>query len=100
MSNEQLTEREQRVLGHLRRAQELKQGLARYAREAGIAVSEIYSGKQALGSGSCASVVRACIEDAERIESEWQGSGGHGHRGRDVHASLQSSTKRTFVCPL
>ena len=48
MSNEQLTEREQRVLEHLQRAEELKLGLAQYARETGVAVNEIYSGKQSL----------------------------------------------------
>lgn len=32
MTMEQLTDREQRVLEHLRRAQELKMGLAEYAR--------------------------------------------------------------------
>lgn len=48
MSNEQLTERERRVLEHLQRAYELKVGLAQYARETGVAVSEIYSGKQSL----------------------------------------------------
>jgi hypothetical protein len=48
MSNEQLTERERRVLEHLQRAQDLKLGLAQYARETGVAVNEIYSGKQSL----------------------------------------------------
>ena len=48
MSNEQLTERERRVLEHLQRAEELKLGLAQYARQTGVAVNEIYSGKQSL----------------------------------------------------
>jgi hypothetical protein len=48
MLNEKLTEREQRVLEHLQRAEELKLGLAQYARETGVAVNDIYSGKQAL----------------------------------------------------
>ena len=48
MSNEQLTERERRVLEHLQRAEELNLGLAQYARETGVAVNEIYSGKQSL----------------------------------------------------
>jgi hypothetical protein len=48
MSNEQLTERERRVLEHLRRAEELKLGLAQYARETGVAANELYSGKQSL----------------------------------------------------
>lgn len=48
MSNEQLTERERRVLDHLQRAEELKLGLAQYARQTGVAVNEIYSGKQSL----------------------------------------------------
>jgi len=48
MTTEQLTDREQRVLEHLRRAQELKVGLAEYARQAGVDVGEIYSGKQSL----------------------------------------------------
>jgi hypothetical protein len=48
MSTEQLSEREQRVLEHLRRAQELKVGLAEYARQAGVDAGEIYSGKQSL----------------------------------------------------
>ena len=48
MSNEQLTERERRVLEHLQRAEELKLGLAQYARETGVAVNELYSGKQSL----------------------------------------------------
>jgi hypothetical protein len=48
MSNEQVTERGQRVLEHLQRAHELKPGFAEYTREAGVAMSEIYSGKQSL----------------------------------------------------
>jgi hypothetical protein len=48
MSNEGLTEREGRVLEHLQRAQELQVGLAEYARQAGVNVSELYSGKQSL----------------------------------------------------
>ena len=48
MSNEELTERERRVLEHLQRAEELRLGLAQYARQNGVAVSEIYSGKQSL----------------------------------------------------
>ena len=48
MSNEGLTERERGVLEHLQRAQELQVGLAEYARQAGVKVSELYSGKQSL----------------------------------------------------
>lgn len=48
MPNEQLTERERRVLEHLRRAEELKLGLAQYARETGVAANGLYSGKQSL----------------------------------------------------
>jgi hypothetical protein len=62
MTTEQLTERERRVLEHLRRAQELKVGLAEYARQPGVDVREIYSGKQSLvrkgvvtGRAPCAS---------------------------------------------
>jgi hypothetical protein len=66
MSTEHLTEREQRVLEHLRRAQELKVGLAEYARQAGVDVGEIYSGKQSLvRKGVIAGRVRRCDTEGE-----------------------------------
>jgi len=58
----QLTEREQRVWEHLRRAQEQGVGLAQYARQAAVDVGEIYSGKQSLvREGVIAARVRRAI---------------------------------------
>lgn len=68
MSTEQLTEREQRVLEHLRRAQEQGVGLAKYARQAGVDVGEIYGGKQSLvRKGVIAARVRR--DDSENDEA-------------------------------
>jgi hypothetical protein len=70
MSNEQLTERERRVLEHLQRAEELKLGLAQYAREAGVAVNEIYSGKQSLvRKGVIPGRVRADDREGEEMSA-------------------------------
>jgi hypothetical protein len=49
MSAEQLTEREQRCLEHLRKAAELEVTLAEYCRSFELDVKELYSAKQALG---------------------------------------------------
>ena len=72
MSNEQLTERERRVLEHLRRAEELKLGLAQYARETGVAVNEIYSGKQSLVRKG---VIPGRVRVDERGDEEMPGGG-------------------------
>jgi DNA-binding phage protein len=48
MLEAKLTDREQRTLDHLRRAEEQQMGLAEYARGAGVSASELYSGKQSL----------------------------------------------------
>jgi hypothetical protein len=71
MSNEQLTEREWRVLEHLRRAEELKLGLAQYARATGVAVNEI-SGKQALVRKG---VIPGRVRVAEREDEEMPAGG-------------------------
>ena len=72
MSNEQLTERERRVLDHLQRAEELKLSLAQYARETGVAVSEIYSGKQSLVRKG---VIRGRVRVDEREDEEMPAGG-------------------------
>jgi hypothetical protein len=48
MLETKLTEREQRGLEHLRRAEEQKMSVAQYARSAGVVASEIYNAKQSL----------------------------------------------------
>jgi hypothetical protein len=48
MLEAKLTDREQRILEHLRRAEEQQMSLAKYARSAGVSASELYSGKQSL----------------------------------------------------
>ncbi len=48
MSTDQLTEREQQCLEHLRRAEELDVSLAEYARSFELDVKELYSAKQSL----------------------------------------------------
>jgi len=48
MLEAKLTDREQRTLDHLRRAEEQQMSLAEYARSAGVSASELYSGKQSL----------------------------------------------------
>jgi hypothetical protein len=72
MSNEQLTDRERRVLEHLQRAEELKLGLAQYARQAGVAVNEIYSGKQSLVRKG---VIPGRVRVQEREEEEMPAGG-------------------------
>jgi len=48
MLEAKLTDREQRTLEHLHRAEEQQMSLAEYARSVGMSASDLYSGKQSL----------------------------------------------------